>query len=105
MESPGRGYGSSYRLSALPDLARAAMGGDKWAQLELGIRFEEGIGVARDVKKARSLYAKAATDSGGTIWVYSPPVGNGTRGQVIPVDTGPKRYGLAAAKRRLKNLD
>jgi len=86
-------------------LARRAQAGDKQAQLELGIRFEEGRGVARDLNKARKLYAKAATGSGGTIWVYSPPVGNGTKGRVIPVNSGPKQVGLAEAKRRLEGVE
>jgi len=90
-----------YTAMPLSTLASKAQGGDKQAQLELGIRFEEGNGVARDMDNARKLYAKAAADSGGTIWIYSPPVGNGTSGRVIPVDTGPKRTGLAEAKRRL----
>jgi len=68
------------------------------------LRFEEGRGVERDPNKARKLYAKAAASSGGTIWVYSPPVGNGTSGRVIPVNSGPKQSGLAEAKRRLEGL-
>ena len=89
----------------LHSLASRAQSGDKQAQLELGIRFEEGRGVTRDLKKARKLYAKAATSSGGTIWVYSPPVGNGTSGRVIPVNAGPRQHGLAEAKRRLEGLE
>ena len=89
----------------LQSLASRAQSGDKQAQLELGIRFEEGRGVTRDLKKARKLYAKAATSSGGTIWVYSPPVGNGTSGRVIPVNAGPRQHGLAEAKRRLEGLE
>jgi len=99
-------------------LARRAQAGDKQAQLELGIRFEErwraavrgtdgkpSRGVERDLNKARKLYAKAASNSGGTIWVYSPPVGNGTKGRTIPVNTGPKQVGLAEAKRRLERVE
>jgi len=89
----------------LQSLASRARAGDKQAQLELGIRFEEGRGVERDLKKARKLYAKAAASSGGRIWVYSPPVGNGTSGRVIPVNAGPRQHGLAEAKRRLEGLE
>ncbi len=89
----------------LPDLARMAQGGDKHAQLELGIRFEEGRGVERDLDNAKKLYRLAASDSGGRIWVYSPPVGNGTKGRVIPVDTGAKQAGLVAAKWRLEGTE
>lgn len=94
-----------YTVMPLSTLASAAQGGDKQAQLELGIRFEEGRGVTRDMKIARKLYAKAASDSGGTIWVYSPPVGNGTKGRTIPVNTGPKRVGLVEAKLRLEGVE
>jgi hypothetical protein len=38
------------------------------------------------------------------IWVYSPPVGNGTSGRVVPVEFGAKQYGLAVAKMRLEGL-
>jgi hypothetical protein len=89
----------------LPDLARMAQGGDKHAQLELGIRFEEGRGVERDLDKAKKLYRLAASDSGGRIWVYSPPVGNGTKGRVIPVDAWPKFAGLTAARKRLEGIE
>lgn len=86
-------------------LAQRAQAGDKHAQLELGIAFELGRGVPRDLKAARSLYKQAANDSGGVIWVYSPPVGSGTRGQVIPIDTGVRRAGLEEAKRRLEEME
>lgn len=88
--------------AAIQALARRAQAGDKYTQLELGIRYENGDGVARDLERAKKLYRSAASDSGGRIWVYSPPVGNGTSGRVIPVDAGPKQYGLAEAKKRLE---
>jgi hypothetical protein len=89
---------------AVQALAVRASTGDKQAQLDLGIRFEEGAGVARDLDTAKKLYRQAASDSGGTIWVYTPPVGNGTSGRVVPVESGTKQYGLAAAQRRLGAL-
>lgn len=99
------GRTSPMRDVPLGILARSAWAGNKQAQLELGIRFEEGRGVTQDPGRARKLYAKAARDSGGTIWVYTPPVGNGTKGRVIPVNTGPKQSGLAEAKRRLEGAE
>jgi hypothetical protein len=105
MRRPALALKRSYADMPLTALASEAQGGSKQAQLELGIRFEEGRGVERDVSKARKLYGSAASDSGGTIWVYSPPVGNGTSGRTIPVNTGPKRSGLAEAKRRLEGLE
>lgn len=89
----------------LSTLAAQAQSGDKHAQLELGKRFESGRGVERDLGKAQKLYRLAASDSGGTIWIYSPAVGNGTKGRVIPVNSGPKRVGLAEAKRLLAKLE
>jgi len=89
---------------AVQALAVRASTGDKQAQLDLGIRFEEGAGVARDLTAAKKLYRQAASDSGGTIWVYTPPVGNGTSGRVVPVQSGTRQYGLAAAQRRLGAL-
>jgi hypothetical protein len=74
------------------------------SQLDLGIAYEEGRGVERNLRIAKSLYRKAASESGGTIWVYTPPVGNGTNGRVMPVNLGVKQGGLAEASRRLDAL-
>lgn len=87
----------------LQALAWRAQGGDKSAQLELGIRYEEGRGVTRDLKRAAALYGRAARTSGGTMWIYSPPVGK-ARGGVIPVSAGPRVPGLPEAARRLAAL-
>jgi hypothetical protein len=88
----------------MQDIARNARAGDKQAQLQLGVAYEEGRGVARDESRARKLYALAANDSGGTIWVYQPPVKKGGNGRVVPVNVGPKVAGLAEAKGRLERL-
>jgi hypothetical protein len=89
----------------LQELASRAQAGDKHAQLELGIAFEEGRGVPRELKTAEKLYRLAARDSGGTMWVYSPPVGNGASGRVIPLRRGPRQAGLTEAQARLEALD
>lgn len=89
----------------LRSLAQRAMAGDKQAQLDLGIVYEEGLGTPVNIAKAKKLYRLASTDSGGTLWVYSPPVGNGTNGRVIPVDNGPKIDGLDEARLRLARLE
>jgi hypothetical protein len=86
---------------AVQALAVKAQGGDKQAQLDLGIRFEEGAGVARDLDTAKKLYRQAASDSGGTIWVYTPPVGNGTSGRVVAVKRSSPSPLHAMAKKRL----
>lgn len=87
--------------SELQDLAQRACSGDKQAQLDLGIRYEKGIGVPNSSARALRLYRQAASDSSGTIWLYVPSVGNGTKGRVIPVNTGAKRQGLVEARSRL----
>lgn len=89
----------------LRSLAQRASTGDKRAQLDLGIAYEEGLGVPVNIAKAKKLYRLASTDSGGALWVYSPPVGNGTSGRVIPVDRGPKIDGLHEARSRLVRLE
>jgi hypothetical protein len=82
-------------------LAQRAQHGDKQAQYELGQRFAAGNGVPRDCDKAIELMRRAASSTGGTLWVYSPPVTQGGRGQVIPIDRGPVQPGLSAAAKAL----
>lgn len=74
--------------------------GDKLAQLELGLAYERGHGVAQNDRRAAQLYRAAAAPVSGTAYIYSPPVGR-SRGQVIPVRTGADQAGLAEAKYRL----
>jgi hypothetical protein len=88
----------------LQALARRAQAGDKHAQLELGVRYEEGRGVSADLHRAEQLYRMAASDSGGTTYVYSPPVGKHGRGRVIPVTQQIRRAGLPEARTRLDLL-
>jgi hypothetical protein len=100
----GIGFAPGAAAQDLQGLAQRAQAGDKQAQLDLGIAYEEGLGVERNLHIAKSLYRKAASESGGTIWVYTPPVGNGTSGRVMPVNLGVKQGGLAEASRRLDAL-
>ena len=83
-------------------LATRAQRGDKQAQLDLGIRYEEASGLPADPKRARQLYRMAAATTGGMIFVYQPPAKKGGRGGVVPVNLGPVVLGLEAAKVRLK---
>ncbi|MBB4642634.1 SEL1-like repeat protein [Rhizorhapis suberifaciens] len=85
-------------------LAVRAQAGDKQAQLDLGIRFEEGKGVPQDTARAVKLYQQAASDSGGRMWVYAPSPGNGAPARAIPIDRGPRQKGLEEAKRRANEL-
>jgi hypothetical protein len=91
--------------AGLQRIAERARDGDKQAQLELGLKFEKGIGVPSDAHAARAMFARAARDSGGVIWIYSPPVRKGESGRLISVDSGPKIQGLREAKARLENVD
>lgn len=86
---------------ALLDRASA---GDKEAQFRLGILYTYGNGVPSDCQKAFKLLRQAASRSGGTTWIYSPPVAKGGRGRVIPFDQGPKRAGLDSADSALREL-
>jgi hypothetical protein len=89
----------------LQALAQRAKVGDKQAQLELGIRYEEGLGVPVDIGRAKRLYGSAARESGGTTHVYSPPIGKNSPGRVLPISRGPRQAGLAEARARLAALE
>jgi hypothetical protein len=90
-------------IERLQRLARTAQAGSKAAQLELGRMFEDGNGVPEDADRACRLYEAAAATTGGTIYVYSPPVGKGGSGRVIPITT-PIVAGLPVARERLQSL-
>ncbi len=89
---------------ALQELARAARAGDKQAQLDLGIRFETGDRVVQNYSRAISLYGRSARSSNGVLWVYLPPVGNGTVGRVLPIAQSAPQVGNLIAQDRLTNL-
>jgi hypothetical protein len=89
--------------SELRTLAMRARAGDKQAQLELGSAFEAGQLTPINLRAARRLYSQAASDTGGTIWVYQPPVGNSS-GRVLAISRAPNSKGLTEARRRLEML-
>lgn len=63
---------------ALRSLAQRARAGDQQAQLELGIRFEAGRGLPRDLDRAAKLYWDAATvPSKRRMALYLPRKGGG----------------------------
>lgn len=97
----GIGFAPGAASAELQALAMRAQAGDKQAQLDLGIAYEEGRGVTVDLSKARKLYTLASADSGGTTWVYVPPVRAGEAGRVTPVNLGVRQSGLVEAKVRL----
>lgn len=88
----------------LQALAHRARDGEKHSLLALGIRFEEGRGVPRDLARAKRLYRLAAADS-RPAYVYSPPVSKGDKGRMIPLEIGLRQPGLAEARERLARLD
>jgi uncharacterized protein len=91
--------------SSVTDLACWAGKGDKQAQFALGQRYETGQGVPISLKRARSLYAAAASATPSTIYVYSPPVGKESYGRVIPMNTGAGQAGLPKAAVALSRVN
>jgi hypothetical protein len=100
----GISFASGAADPELQALARRAQSGDKQAQLELGIRYEEGRGLPVDLERAERLYRTAGADSGGTTYVYSPPVGQRGRGEVAELLREPRAPGLSEAEQRLARL-
>lgn len=86
------------------ELFERAKSGDKKGQFELGMRYIEGNGVEQDCTIGKRLLTQAARRSGGTTWVYSPPVTTGGQGRVIPIDGGPIVPGLQTAENVLNTL-
>jgi hypothetical protein len=90
--------------SDLQSLAVRARSGDKQAQLQLGVMFEEGHGVSQSAIWATELYRMAASDSGGTRWIYVPSPGGNAPARTIPFDGGLAQKGLNDAKMRLLSI-
>lgn len=103
--APNSYAGISFAAGAAPtelqSLARRAEAGDKQAQLELGIAYEEGRGVSVDLERARDLYRLAASDSGGPLYVYQPRVGE-AGARVVRIERGSAPSGLDEAEARLR---
>jgi hypothetical protein len=100
----GIGFAPGAASTELQALAMRAQAGDKQAQLDFGIAYEEGRGVSVDRRKARKLYRLASADTGGTTWAYVPGTRKGEAGRVTPVDLGVRQSGLKDAKVRLEKL-
>jgi hypothetical protein len=84
--------------SELSALAREAKAGEKNAQYQLGMRFENGDQIPSNQEKARKLYFLAATPTGGSQITYVP-TNNGVKPQLI--NRGPLVAGIAAAREKL----
>jgi TPR repeat protein len=78
-----------------------AASGDTDTALEMALRLRAGMGLPRRPAVARRVYAALVVAKGGTIYVYSPPVGSESAGRTIAVNTGPVIPGDARAMREL----
>lgn len=101
MGIPLRSGGADPDLGAL---ARSAQSGNKRAKLNLGIRFEEARGVARNFQYAMKLYRAAATSSGGERFVYIPAA-NHHAPITMRISDGLFEAGLPEARERLITLE
>ncbi len=103
-EGPSRIPCEVIPLPVLADMARNAM--NKHAQLELGRRFEEGRGVARNPAMARRYYRKASRDSQRGAPLFSEGLATasvaGIGGHIIY--SRPRAVGLPEAEDRLRAL-
>jgi hypothetical protein len=84
----------------IQSLASRAKAGSKHAQLELGIRYEEGDGVPVDLEQARKLYEQAASDTQLQQTIYVPD-GGAVRAETTYLG---KRAGLDLAQARLNQM-
>jgi TPR repeat protein len=89
--------------SDLQDLARRAQAGDKQAQLDLGITYEEGRGVGVDLKRAERLFRIAARPSHQRL-IAVLPMANGAGPSVLAVPSSETVYGLEQAGVRLARI-
>lgn len=94
----GISFNSGEVAPEVQSLAQRAKSGDKQAQFELGVRFEEGNGVPTDKQRAIKLNRMAASDGGGTQMMFVPHNGYV---QATPVSSGQLTTGLAAAKEKV----
>ena len=83
---------------AVQALAARASTGDKQAQLDLGIRFLNGQGMAPDERRACDLFRLSASDTSGQLWIYTPSPGGGAPARVLPVQNATPSAGLVAAR-------
>jgi TPR repeat protein len=93
-----------YKSVAISSLECAAGARDKLAQLELGIRYETGKDVIRDLDRAEHFYALAARTDREHDYTYVPPVGHQKYGRVASLGNGAVRPGLIEAAVRLERL-
>ncbi|WP_082731709.1 MULTISPECIES: tetratricopeptide repeat protein [unclassified Sphingomonas] len=103
-EEGGEVFAAPFNQASASVLHCAADQGNRSAQVELAKRYEMGEGVPRDVRKAVTLYERAARNIAPNTAIYSPPVRLGGRGQVLFIQNENAGPGLAEAQYRLGRL-
>jgi TPR repeat protein len=89
---------------SIPELTCAADRGDPAAQLALGVRYEEGTGVAADAVRAAALYQMAERYIERLYTLNSPPVRSGMFAPTRTSGLRPPPPALAEARFRLGRL-
>ena len=95
---PGQAPTELQRTAAL------ARFGDKMAQYELGLRFEEGRDVPVDYQAARLLFSQAATSRPNLTQLYIPDNSRKYGGYTSAVDNKLPQPGIPQAVEHLKRL-
>ncbi|WP_375291537.1 hypothetical protein [Qipengyuania sp.] len=88
----------------IQQLARVTQSGSKQAQLDLGIRLQEGRGIPVDHGKAARPFARVATDSAENRMLFVPAAGS-LRSTILPIRQGTKITRSAEARARLQTLE
>ena len=97
---------NTLRQVPLVTLARVAQGGDKRAQLELGMRFEEGRGgVGVDLPRALELYTMAGRATPARRGMVVRETEGGEGGGVSRGERSPRIPGLPEARERRDALE
>lgn len=91
----------------LQELARRARGGNRMAQLELGLRFENGRGVPADPIRACQIYLRQPRRQSGEVWVWQPSTQSVQRYMRSPSRSQPEtdRLALKAYECRLATAE
>lgn len=89
---------------AVQALAARASIGDKQAQFQLGLAFENGLGLERNCRKAKALFRESGRDKTKSMYLYSPSIGGGTSSRVIAIDYGRASEGLPEARVKLYTI-
>ena len=85
------------------NLAYLASQGDKEAQFQLGLRFEEGVLLQQNHRRAQTLYQHAASDTFATSTIYVP-TGDGLAAETV--SAGIEHRGARAGSKTLgRNVD